>query len=273
MLRFMSSRKMLLRVLLGVTVLISGSGAAYFVESWHNSKQAERFAALSRPLVDKLAKELDVSYVDAARVFVHRHTDHDMESDWYHRHADDQAYVLEQLYKTAANLPSAERPDLACGWRVLAMKNLLKAAGIRADTLYLYNDTGADPNQNSHVVLEVSNNATNRLEVHDVDFNIKYLTADGETASLSDLMKADVNSDFSVCDETGCGTERIVRTTVALNDYYKSAYYRDRDVFVLSRSKFDVAKQFTIHRLRGDEVMDVYEYFNYIYPGAPIVEF
>ncbi|WP_430470551.1 hypothetical protein [Thalassospira lucentensis] len=246
---------------------------ALTVKDWYDADEAEKYAELSRPLVQALAKELDVPYVDAARVFVFRNTDHDMESDWYKAHAEDLPYVLEHLYKTAISASDAERPDLACGWRVKAMKSLLAADGISADTVYLYNDTGADPNQNSHVVIEASNPETGRLEVHDVDFNVKYLRSDGATASLSDLMKSTVPSDFRTCDESGCLTDRVLKTTVGKNDFYKGVYYRDRDVFLLSRSKFDIEKTFTIHRIRGDEVMDVYDYFNYIYPNAPIVEF
>ncbi len=270
---FLPSKRQLAFGLCAIIVIAGLTYSGLAGKTWYDAREAKKFAGLSRPLVLELAKELDVSYVDAARVFVFSNTDHDMESDWYQAHAEDFPYVMEHLYKTAISAPDAERPDLACGWRVKAMKSLLDAEGISADTIYLYNDTGADPNQNSHVVIQASNPQTNRLEVHDVDFNVKYVRPDGSTASLSDLIKSQVPDDFSVCDENGCGTKRIGKTTVAKNDFYKGVYYRDRDVFLLSRSKFDIKKTFTIHRIRGDEVMDVYDYFNYIYPGAPIVEF
>jgi|GEM_PF-3562877 len=271
--RFLPSRRFLFLGGCGLIVFAVLSGAFLFVRDWYDARQADKFAAQSRPLIEGLAKELGISYVDAARVFVFSNTDHDMESDWYRDHARDLPYVLEQLFKTAISAPDAERPDLACGYRVEAMKHLLKVAGVSADTVYLYNDTGTDPNQNSHVILEVLNPSSNRREVHDVDFNAKYLLADGMTASLSDLLTANVPDTFKICDEKGCMTDRLMKTAVAQDDFYKGVYYRNRDVFVLSRSKFDIEKTFTIHRLRGDEVMDVYDYFNYIYPGAPIVEF
>jgi len=271
--RFLPSRRL---IVLGggfVAMFAMIGAAGLFAKSWYEAAQSEKFAKLSLPLVDELAKELDVSYVEAARVFVFRNTDHDMESDWYHAHAEDLPYVLEHLYKTAISATDSERPDLACGWRVKAMQSLLDAKEIKSDTIYLYNDTGSDPNQGSHVVIEADNPETGRLEVHDVDFNVKYLRRDGVTASLRDLMTEDVPSSFDICDEEECFSERVMNTTVARNDYYKGVYYRDRDVFVLNREKFDVEKTFTIHRIRGDEVMDVYDYFNYIYPNAPIVEF
>jgi len=271
--RFLASRRLVVLGGCSVAIVVTIGTTALIATSWYDAVQSDKFAKLSSPLVDELAKKLDVSYVEAARVFVFKNTDHDMESDWYHAHAEDLPYVLEQLYKTAIGDADSERPDLACGWRVKAMQSLLDAKEIKSDTIYLYNDTGSDPNQGSHVVIEADNPETGRLEVHDVDFNVKYLRRDGATASLHDLMTEDVPTSFDICDEEGCFSERVMKTTVAQNDYYKGVYYRDRDVFVLNRAKFDVDKTFIIHRIRGDEIMDVYDYFNYIYPDAPIVEF
>jgi len=271
--RFLPSKRLTFVLTGSLSAIALAIYGLHWVSKWNDNREAEKFASLSRPLVEKLAEKLNVSYVDAARVFVFSNTDHDMQSEWYRDYATDLSYVLEQLYKTATSAENAERPDLACGYRVEAMKYLLNAAAISADTVYLYNDTGSDPNQNSHVVLEVLNPVSSRREVHDVDFNAKYQRDDGTTVSLSDLLKTSVIDSFKICDEVGCETDRLKPTAVGQADYYKGVYYRNRDVFVLSTSKFDVEKRFTIHRLRGDEVMDVYDYFNYIYPKAPIVEF
>jgi hypothetical protein len=135
--------------------------------------------------IKSYAEARSLPIIDAVREFVYENSDHG-EGIWNQKHANDNVYVLEHLYRTAIGDSSAERPELLCGHRSAAMQLLLGNFGIRSRTIYLYSEYSGP--FMGHVFLEVMNPVTGRWEIQDPDYNVAYEYEDGRRLGIADLI-------------------------------------------------------------------------------------
>jgi hypothetical protein len=142
-------------------------------------------------LINAYAASRELPIIDAAREFVYANSDHG-DGLWYQTYGNDNAYVLESLYRTASGDTTATRPQLLCGNRAEAMQAILGDLGIRSRTIYVFSKySGA---LMGHVYLEVMNPTTGSWEIQDPDYNVAYEYEDGRRLGAAALI---AGADFS----------------------------------------------------------------------------
>lgn len=129
-----------------------------------------------RAIVDKLnAGHYPTMHdrISAIRNWVNTNSVHliDDEHDSYAFHVPTAIKKLNEF-----NDGAGSRPHLSCGPRAYAMKEILDAMGIesRIIDLFVIRENGSP---DSHTLIEVFNNETDRWELQDPDFNVVYVSS------------------------------------------------------------------------------------------------
>lgn len=151
---------------------------------------------------DKAAAE-NLSLIDAAREWCRGNSIHAMDQ-WWTDHANDYSYVLEHMYKTAVGDPTAETVELLCGNMVNVLAAVLGNLGITSRGIWLYRNN--NDFHTGHTYLEVFNDATQKWEIQDADYNVYYVDLrTGQRASVADMMAAPDADCFIPCNAQATG--------------------------------------------------------------------
>lgn len=148
--------------------------------------------------IKKLAAKRSVNFIDATRNYVRENSDHG-DGPWFDKYATKYDYVVKMLYLESVGSPNAERPVLQCAPHAYAMATILQHEGYRfrfVRALSSFHNPMED-----HVTLEVLNKETGGWELHDPNYNVKYVFAQSkQTASLFDVATArNIYSDLIPC--------------------------------------------------------------------------
>ncbi|NWB47085.1 hypothetical protein [Pseudomonas gingeri] len=172
-------------------------------------------------LIKSYAVSRNLPIIDAVREFIHQNSDHG-EGVWNQAHGNDNAYVLDHLYRTAIGDISAKRPELLCGNRSTAMQALLSNLGIRSRTIYLYSQYSGS--FMGHVFVEAMNPATGSWEIQDADYNVAYEDEDGHRLGIAQMI---ATSDFSKVypvNAVARGWEAVKVERLMIGQFFNLAY-------------------------------------------------
>ena len=204
----------------------------------------EYFISAAIVQVNLLAKKRSINFIDATRNFVRENSDHG-DGPWFEQHASDYPYVIRMLYLTSIGDKMAERPVLQCGNHAATMATILNQKG------YVYRFVRAlsgkhNPLQD-HVILEVFNKDTDRWELHDPNYNVKYVYAKTrEVASLSEVAMADdLAQSIIPCvvgNDRDCGWETNDAGKLLTNGYYSAFEIQGRNIIFLNHNRADFSR-------------------------------
>ncbi|HGM5549960.1 TPA: hypothetical protein ACKP2V_000183 [Pseudomonas putida] len=172
-------------------------------------------------LIQTYAASRNLPIIDAVREFIHENTDHG-DGVWNKKYGNNNAYVLDNMFRTAMKDPKAERPELLCGNRSTAMQAILDKLGIRSRTIYLYsNYSGVFM---GHVFVEVMNPVTGSWEIQDADYNVAYENDTGRRLNISRLIAAPDFSKIIPVNSKARGWEAVGVERLMIGQFFNVAY-------------------------------------------------